>query len=141
MASNTVTTRWKADMLLISDNPSGQKLAIDAGPENGGNSDGYRPKALMLSALAGCSGLDIASLFKKMKIDVDTFEVVIDAELTEEHPKYYNKVHVNYHFYGTDLNEKKIAKAVALSVDKYCGVMEMFRQFCELTTENHYHNN
>jgi len=141
MASNIVTTRWKTDMLLISDNPSGQKLAIDAGPENDGHSDGYRPKALMLSALAGCSGLDIASLFKKMKINVDTFEVVIEAELTDEHPKYYNKVHVDYHFYGTDLPEKKIAKAVKLSVDKYCGVMEMFRQFCELTTDNHYHNN
>jgi len=141
MASNTITTRWKTDMLLISDNPSGQKLAIDAGPENGGHSDGYRPKALMLSALAGCSGLDIASLLKKMKVAIDTFEIVIEAQLTEEHPKYYDKVHVDYHFYGSDLSEKKIAKAVALSVDKYCGVMEMFRQFCELTTANHYHNN
>lgn len=140
MASNTVTTRWKTDMLLISDNPSGQKLAIDAGPENGGNSDGYRPKALMLSSLAGCSGLDIASLLKKMKVEIDTFEIIIKAELTEEHPKFYNKVYVNYHFYGTDLPENKIEKAVNLSVEKYCGVMEMFRQFAEVAIENHYHN-
>ena len=62
MASNIITTKWKRDMLLVSDNPSGQNLFIDAGPENGGNSEGYRPKALMLSALAGCSGLDIAAV-------------------------------------------------------------------------------
>lgn len=141
MAANTVTTKWKRDMLLISDNPSGQNLFIDAGEENGGNSEGYRPKALMLSSLAGCSGLDIASLFKKMKIEVADFEIIVDAELTEEHPKFYHKVHVNYHFYGTDLPEKKITKVVNLSVDKYCGVMEMFRQFSTVTIENHFHNN
>lgn len=141
MASNIVTTKWKREMLLISDNPSGQHLFIDAGEENGGHSEGYRPKALMLSALAGCSGLDVASLFKKMKIEVDDFEIIVEAELTEEHPKFYNKVHVNYHFYGTDLPEKKITKVVNLSVDKYCGVMEMFRQFSTVTIENHFHNN
>ena len=141
MASNIVTTKWKREMLLISDNPSGQHLFIDAGEENGGHSEGYRPKALMLSALAGCSGLDVASLFKKMKIEVADFEIIVEAELTEEHPKFYNKVHVNYHFYGTDLPEKKIVKVVNLSVDKYCGVMEMFRQFSTVTIENHFHNN
>ncbi|WP_323053773.1 OsmC family protein [Galbibacter sp. EGI 63066] len=139
MASNHITTTWKGDMKLESDNPSGHSLFIDAGEESGGRGDGYRPKALMLSALAGCSGLDVASLIKKMKLDVDDFEIKIDAELTDEHPKYYNKVTVVYHFYGSNLNEKKLQKAVDLSVEKYCGVMEMFRRFAEMDIKTIYH--
>ena len=141
MAANTVTTKWKKDMLLSSDNPSGQHLFIDTTPENGGLNEGLHPKALMLSSLAGCSGLDLVGLFKKMKIEVSTFEIVVTAELSEEHPKYYHKVHVDYHFFGMSLSEKKISKAVDLSVEKYCGVMEMFRKFATVTVENHYHSN
>jgi len=56
MASNTVTTVWKQNMLFESDNPSGHKVLIDTSPEHGGENKGLGPKALMLSSLAGCSG-------------------------------------------------------------------------------------
>jgi putative redox protein len=135
-----ITTTWLGNMKFESTNPSGHNLFIDAGPENGGNSEGYRPKALMLSALAGCSGLDVASLIKKMKLEVADFKIEIDANLTEEDPKYYDKVTMHFHFSGSDLNEKKLQRAVDLSIEKYCGVMEMFRQFAELKVETHYHN-
>lgn len=136
---NQVTTKWLGNMRFESTNPSGHNLFIDAGEENGGKSEGYRPKALMLSALAGCSGLDVASLIKKMKLDVDDFKIDIDANLTEEHPKYYDKLTMDFHFYGNNLNKKKLQKAVDLSIEKYCGVMEMFRQFSELKIETHFH--
>lgn len=134
-----ITTTWLGNMKFESTNPSGHNLFIDAGPENGGNSEGYRPKALMLSALAGCSGLDVASLIKKMKLEVADFKIEIDANLTEEDPKYYDKVTMHFHFSGSDLNEKKLQRAVDLSVEKYCGVMEMFRQFADLKVETHFH--
>lgn len=140
MALNKVTTTWKGNMKLESDNPSGMNLFMDAGPESGGNGDGYRPKALMLSSLAGCSGIDVASLIKKMKLDVDDFKIEIEAELTEEHPKFYHKVEVEYHFFGKNLNEKKLQRAVDLSVDKYCGVMEMFRQFSKMNIKTVFHH-
>ncbi|MGK0253222.1 MAG: putative redox protein [Mariniflexile sp.] len=138
--TNLITTTWLGNMKFDSTNPSGYNLFIDAGPENDGNGEGYRPKALMLSALAGCSGIDVASLIKKMKLDVADFKIEIEANLTEEHPKYYDKVALHFHFYGDKLNEKKLQKAVDLSNEKYCGVMEMFRQFSELTIETHFHN-
>ena len=137
--ANLVTTTWLGNMKFESTNPSGHNLFIDAGEENGGNSEGYRPKALMLSGLAGCSGLDVAALIKKMKLDVDTFKIDVDANLTEEHPKYYDKVAMNFHFYGNNLDEKKLQKAVDLSIEKYCGVMEMFRQFAEVTVNTNFH--
>lgn len=139
MASHTVTTVWKENMQFETDNPSGHKVLIDTSEENGGNNAGLGPKAMMLSSLAGCSGLDVVSLLNKMRTSVADFKMEVTGELTDEHPKYYNKVSVDYHFYGTDLDEEKINKAVKLSVDKYCGVMEMFRKFAAIKTTNHFH--
>ena len=138
MASNTITTLWKENMVFESDNPSGETLFMDA-PDEGIENKGLRPKALMLSSLAGCSGLDVVSLLKKMRAEVNDFKMVVHGELTEEHPKYYHKVVIEYHFYGNDLQEDKINKAVKLSVDQYCGVMEMFRQFAKVSTEVYLH--
>lgn len=135
-----VSTKWLGEMRFESTNPSGHNLFIDAGEENGGKGEGYRPKALMLSGLAGCSGLDVAMLIKKMKLNVADFTIEIEANLTEEHPKYYDKVAMHFHFFGSDLDEKKLQRAVDLSIEKYCGVMEMFRQFSELNIETHFHN-
>lgn len=135
-----VSTKWLGNMRFESTNPSGHNLFIDAGEENGGKSEGYRPKALMLSGLAGCSGLDVASLIKKMKLDVDDFNIEVEANLTDEHPKIYDKVTMHFHFYGENLNEKKLQKAVDLSIEKYCGVMEMFRKFSDLSIETFFHS-
>lgn len=140
MASNTVTTKWNKNLLFKSDNPLGNSLLMDTSFANGGNEVGLSPKALMLSSLAGCSGLDVVMISEKKRVQFDDFEIKITAELTNEHPKFYNKVHVEYHFYGSNLDEDKIAKTVNLSIEKYCGVMEMFRQFAEVTTENVFHN-
>ncbi len=113
----------------------GGSFDIDAAEAVGGTNKGLRPKALMLTSLAGCSGIDVASLLKKMRAEVEGMEIDVSAELTEEHPKYYNKVYVTYRFYGKDFKKDKIEKAVNLSIDKYCGVMEMFRKFAEIHTE------
>ncbi|MEZ4797037.1 MAG: OsmC family protein [Flavobacteriaceae bacterium] len=138
---NKITTEWKGGMTFESDNPSGKTLMMDTAVEGSDERFGLSPKALMLSALAGCTGLDVVSVLDKMKVTDYEFKMEVSGELTDEHPKYYRKVKLDYHFYGKDLDEKKIKKAVDLSVEKYCGVMEMFRQFSELQTEIHYHNN
>ncbi len=137
---NKITTEWKGGMTFESDNPSGKTLMMDTNVEGIDERFGLSPKALMLSSLAGCTGLDVVSVLEKMKVNNYEFKMEVSGELTDEHPKYYHKVKLDYHFYGKNLNEKKIKKAVDLSVDKYCGVMEMFRQFAKLDTEIHYHN-
>lgn len=139
--TNHVTTKWLGGMAFESDNTSEHTLKIDASPEDGGKGAGLRPKALMLSALAGCSGLDVASLIKKMKLEVEDFKIDTIANLTDEHPKYYDSVIIEYHFYGSNLKEEKLNKAVDLSVEKYCGVMEMFRKFAKLDIKMVYHHN
>lgn len=132
---NKVQTTWKGGMLFESTNPGGNLLISD-GEEP--NQEAYRPKALMLASLAGCSGLDVASLLKKMRAEVDEFTIDVEANLTDEHPKFYDKVKVIYNFYGSEFKKDKIEKSVKLSVERYCGVMEMFSKFAEVTTEIKY---
>lgn len=139
MATNKISTKWVSGVAFESENPSGSIVPIDGSPEVGGEGKGYRPKALMLSALAGCSGIDVASLIKKKRLEVASFHIDIEAELTEEHPMFYHKVHVVFHFYGEKLEEEKLERVVSLSVEKYCGVMEMFRKFATVTTAIEYH--
>ena len=138
--ADKITTQWKGDMVFESDNPRWPSIMMDASKDFGGTDSGMAPKAMMLSSLAGCSGLDVVSVLNKMRVKVDDFKMVIEGELTDEHPKYYHKVSVDYHFYGKDLKESKIKSAVDLSVEKYCGVMEMFRHFADIKIQIHYHN-
>ncbi len=132
--TNKIEVSWKGQMLFESVAPEGNVM-IDAAPEVGGQGKGLRPKAMMLTALAGCSAMDIASLLKKMRAEVDDFKIEVEGNLTDEHPKIYDKVKVTFRFYGKDFKKDKIEKAVNLSEERYCGVMEMFRKFSEVTTE------
>ncbi|WP_353777200.1 OsmC family protein [Winogradskyella sp. 3972H.M.0a.05] len=138
--SHKVTTHWKGNLQFEADNPNGKTVLMDTTPEHGGHNSGLGPKAMMLASLAGCSGLDVVSILDKMKVKISDFRMETTGELTEEHPKYYHSVTVDYHFFGKDLDEKKINKAVDLSIEKYCGVMEMFRQFAKVETNTHFHN-
>ena len=135
--AHKVTTTWKNKMLLESDNPLGKNLLMESGPDFGGCNQGLSPKALMLSSLGGCTGLDVLSLLKKIRVEIEDFKVIVNGELTEEHPKYYDKVSIDYYFTGTDLNEEKIKKVVSLSEERYCGVIKMFRAFAEVTIAIH----
>ncbi|WP_392347739.1 OsmC family protein [uncultured Polaribacter sp.] len=135
MVKNIIKTVWTEKSQFKSDNPSGYEFTMFDKSQDNGDVVGFAPKALMLSSLAGCSGLDVVSLLEKMRAEVANFKIEVTAELTDEHPKFYNKVKVDYHFTDSELQPAKIQKAVNLSVTKYCGVMEMFRQFADVEIE------
>lgn len=129
-----VKTKWLSGLAFASE-VSGHSVTMDANPENGGENKGARPKPLLLASLAGCTGMDVASLLKKMRIEVADFDIEVAGELTDEHPKYYEKIHVTYLFKGKNLDLEKIKKAVDLSQEKYCGVSAMLRKATQLTYE------
>ena len=137
--TNKVITKWSEGMSFETISPNGISLRLGSSLE-GDSEKIASPKALMLSSLAVCSGIDVVSILEKMKIELKEFKINTVGSLTQEHPKYYNKVSVEYHFYGDQLDKEKINKAVNLSVTKYCGVMEMFRSFAEITTEIYYNS-
>lgn len=127
-----ITSRWISNMLFESDNPTGQKVLMDTSPENGGNNEGLGPKAMMLSALAGCTGLDVISILKSMRSEIEALQIEVEASLTDEHPKIYKDVTITYTVKPGKTTTDKIERAINLSVEKYCGVMEMFRKFAKV---------
>lgn len=115
----------------------GHRIVVDADSKVGGEDRGPRPKQLVVTALTGCTGMDVVSILKKMQVAYDTFEILTETEMTEEHPKTYTRMHLIYQFTGKDLasSEKKIEKAVKLSQDRYCGVVSLLSKALELTYE------
>lgn len=104
------------------------------GPEKfGGSEAGPRPKELMMLALAGCTGSDVASILAKKRVALDDFEINITAEESEEHPIVFTKMHIEYVFYGNDIQEKDVERAIELSQTKYCGVTAMFEKAMEIS--------
>lgn len=131
---HTVKTNWKGNMAFeakVNDLP----LMMDAAEEFGGQNQGPRPKELLLASVSGCTGMDVVAILKKMQVELESFNMEIEADITEEHPKHYTKMHLIYEFEGKNLDRSKLEKAVTLSQDKYCGVSFMFKKFLEFTYE------
>jgi len=130
----TVSTKWLEDMSFESE-IDGHNIIIDAKPEVGGKDRGPRPKPLMLAALGGCTSMDVISILKKMRVEVKSLNVIVEGELSEEHPRRFLKMHVIYELEGDNLPLDKIEKAVSLSEEKYCGVSAVYREAMELSSE------
>ena len=113
----------------------GHRFTIDADESVGGKDRGPRPKALLLAGLAGCTGMDVASILGKMKMPFDRFAVEVDGETTDEHPRVYNQIAIRYIFHGEALDRQKIEKAVGLSLEKYCGVTAMLAKSARIAHE------
>jgi putative redox protein len=104
------------------------------GPENFfGSNAGIRPKELILLGLAGCTGSDVVAILQKKKVDLKGFEINITAEQQEEHPQVFTKIHLEFLFYGNNIAEKDVERAIELSQTKYCSVTVMLQKAVEIT--------
>lgn len=112
---------------------NGHKIILDAEP--GGDNRGPRPRNLMLSALGGCTAMDVLAILNKMQIELTDFNIIVEGELTEEHPKHFVRMHVIYEFTGKNLPKDKIEKAVSLSEERYCGVRTVYEKAIKITSE------
>ena len=131
---HVIDMAW-TDKVAFEGDMDGHKIIVDATKEVGGSDLGPRPKKLMLTALAGCTGIDVIMILKKMKVEVEAFNVIIEADVTEEHPKHYNKMKVIYQFKGKNLPIEKLEKAVKLSETTYCGVTAVYRKAMDMESE------
>ena len=134
MTKESVNTRWLSNMAFEAD-VNGHKIVMDADQHVGGENRGPRPKPFMLAALGGCTAMDVISILKKMRVDIESFNVKVEGDLTEEFPKHFYKMHVIYEFTGKDLPMDKLKKAVELSEERYCGVSAVYKKALEITSE------
>jgi len=128
------TVKWNSGMAFTA-HQGGHAIDLDAPRESGGMDSGSSPKGLLLSALGGCTGVDVVSILEKMRVPLEGFEVQATAELTEEHPKVFKSIHLRYAFRGKDLPVEKLEKAVILSMDRYCGVSAMLAKAAPISWE------
>ena len=126
-----ISTVFVKDMEFISKTTSGNKIVMDTLKENGA---GATPMELLLAALTGCTGMDVISMLRKMKIEPEKFEIIVRGEKQEEHPRVYKNIKLVYKFYG-NLPEDKVKNAIELSINKYCSVSNMLKSVAEITYE------
>lgn len=125
---------WQGKMHFVGRGSNDTRVLLDAPPAVGGENNGMRPKELLLHGLAGCTAMDVISILRKMRIEPETFRVVVSAEESEEHPKVFTAFHITYTV-GGDVPQEKLEKAISLSQDRYCGVTAMYRSFATVTHE------
>ena len=113
---------------------AGVKVSIDSSPDDGGKNAGARPMELVLMGLASCSGIDVISILRKQRQDVQDFSVDVSAERDKENiPAVFKKIHMTFKIKG-DITPEKIERAIDLSINKYCSVSAMLCKTAEITT-------
>lgn len=113
----------------------GHKIYLDTAAEHGGKNLGPRPKPLMMVALAGCTGMDVAAILKKMRVDIESLIIEVEGDVTEDHPKRFEGMKVIYRVKGKNVPLASVEKAVMLSKEKYCGVSANYSQAFSIAHE------
>jgi putative redox protein len=132
--NHTINVTWENNMKFTT-KIGDHNLILDASEDNGGNNEGPRPKSLMMVALAGCTGMDVVSILKKMQVEISYFNLRVEGVTADDHPKKFSSMKVIYEFKGNDLSFSKIEKAVKLSIDKYCGVNANYKETMKMDYE------
>lgn len=114
---------------------NGHKVITDASKENGGDDLGPGPKSLLLAGLIGCTGIDVALILKKMRVEYDDLDIQVETYHTDDQPRVYKDIHMVYKFKGKDLPLDKVTRAVDLSMEQYCGVSAMLAKHTPITYE------
>lgn len=117
------TTTWKSDLVFESRQDEIGSVLMDGNRETA-----MSPKALLLSGLAGCSGIDVVEILKKMRVEFSDLAITCEAEQTEESPKVFKEIQLIFSVKVDPADTDKVKKAIDLSMEKYCGVAAMLRK-------------
>ena len=129
-----ISVEWKGDMAFEA-HIDGFSVMMDATPASGGKNLGPTPKPLLMASLGGCTGMDVISLARKMRQEVESLEIKLQGTISDEHPMSYQSIHLVYIFKGNNLEVEKLQKAIDLSQEKYCGVSATLKAGVRITYE------
>ena len=127
------TTKWVEALAFDATADSGHTVRIDTSVEGGGLGSGMNPKKMLLGALSACSGMDVVDILKKMKVSFTSFEIISEADQTEDHPKVFTDIKMIYRIDVKPEDFDKVSRAVTLSHEKYCGISAMLAKHCEVS--------
>ena len=120
---------------LKASNELGRAIEMDGAPKIGGSDKAARPMEVLLMSLAGCSSMDVLDILSKQRQHVEDYRIEIDAEREKEKtPALFTDVHVHFILKG-DLNEKKVERAIRMSMETYCSVTKILEKTAHITWE------
>lgn len=137
----TATIRYDGGMQFTGAGGSGHDVVMDAAPEVGGTNAGTRPMELTLVSLGGCTGMDVVSILKKMRVDIGAFDIAVEADRASRHPKVYTAIRMRYRLESADATPEQLLRAVRLSQEKYCSVSAMLRETARIVSEVYLNGN
>jgi len=129
-----LTVRLEEGMRFVGHTDDGHQIPMDATEAGGGKDSGPRPTDVMLSSLAGCSGMDVIAILRKMRTEPRSLEVEVAAERAEERPRPFTRIHLTY-VVSDDVPEANVRKAIDLSLSTYCPVANTLNGVAEITSE------
>lgn len=125
--ARVIVTRVDEDYAFEAVDAIGQKMRMDIPTEQGGHDSGLRPMQTLLTALGGCSAVDVVMILKKQKEALTHLEIVIDGEReVGKEPALWKEIHMIFKLKGS-MSQERAEKACALSLDKYCSVAATLR--------------
>jgi len=129
----TAVVRQVQGMTFTGKADSNHWVAMDGSLAEGGSAAATSPKEIVLVGLGGCTGMDVASILKKKRVQLDSFEVHISAEEATDFPKIFTKIHIEYILQGKNIRASDVERAIELSQTKYCSVTAMLSKSAEIS--------
>lgn len=129
-----VEVRWIGKLVFVCENEKGKTIVMDSSVEPWTSNAAPSPMEVLLMSLGACTGMDVVSILKKMRQNIEEFKVIVEGKRREEHPKIYTEVKIKYVAKG-DIDERKLEKAIRLSYDKYCPIISMLKQVAKVSYE------
>ncbi len=124
------TVAWIKNMQFVGWSGTKHSVVMDTDSEHGGDNTGAKPMELLLLALAGCTGMDVVSILKKMRVVFTGLEIKLRGERREEHPRIFTRIDMEYIVYGSRVDENAVKRAIELSMEKYCSVYGIIKNTC-----------
>ena len=125
--------KWVENVMFVGESGSGHAVVMDGPPDHGGRNLGVRPMEMLLLGMGGCTAFDVISILKKSRQPVTDCVAELEAERADTDPKVFTKIHVHFIVTGRGLDEKRVARAVELSADKYCSASIMLSKAVEIS--------
>ena len=113
----TAKIKWLESQKIVGESGTGHSVVMDSIDSN----KGVGPMEMILLGVGGCTSIDVLSILKKSKQDVIDFEVRVEAEREEKHPRIFQEANIHYIIKGRNISESHVERAIELSTEKYCG--------------------
>ncbi len=125
--------KWLDNMSFVGESESGHSVVMDGAPDSGGRNLGVRPMEMVLLGMGGCTAFDVVLILQRQRQEITDCQVELSSERADDVPRVFTKIHVHYVVKGKMLDEKKVARAVKMTAEKYCSVSIMLSKSVEVT--------